>query len=103
MRGVINEVQIARKLTTSTLPPGYGELVANLKERIRAAQLQAALSINRELVLLYWQIGRDILERQHREQWGARVIDRLSADLRHSFPEMQGFSPRNLKGSGAKF
>jgi len=48
-------------------------------------------------VLLYWRIGRDILVRQKKEGWGARVIDRLSADLRAAFPEMQGFSPRNLK------
>lgn len=49
------------------------------------------------LVLLYWQIGRDILTRQQQQGWGAKVIDRLAADLRDSFPEMKGFSPRNLK------
>lgn len=53
--------------------------------------------MNRELVLLYWQIGRDILKRQAEQGWGAKVIERLSQDLRVSFPEMQGFSPRNLK------
>ena len=47
--------------------------------------------------MLYWQIGRDILDRQHRESWGAKVIDRLAADLKRAFPEMKGFSPRNLK------
>jgi hypothetical protein len=49
------------------------------------------------MVLLYWQIGRDILQRQTHEGWGAKVIDRLSADLRRAFPEMTGLSPRNLK------
>jgi predicted nuclease of restriction endonuclease-like (RecB) superfamily len=52
---------------------------------------------NRELVLLYWQIGRDILARQAEQGWGAKVIDRLAADLRTAFPDMKGFSPRNLK------
>lgn len=75
----------------------YAELLLTLKERIHAAQVQAALSVNRELVLLYWQIGREILNRQATEQWGSKVIERLSADLRYEFPDMQGFSPRNLK------
>jgi predicted nuclease of restriction endonuclease-like (RecB) superfamily len=82
---------------TARTPAGYRELLAELKQRIRAAQLRAALSVNRELVLLYWQVGRDILARQARQGWGAKVIDRLSADLRREFPEMKGFSPRNLK------
>lgn len=79
------------------LPTGYADVLADLKGRIRAAQVRAALAVNRELVLLYWGIGRAILERQQREGWGARVIDRLSVDLRREFPEMKGFSPRNLK------
>ncbi|MBI3652748.1 MAG: DUF1016 domain-containing protein [Acidobacteria bacterium] len=76
---------------------GYEEFLRDLKTRIRTAQVRAALSVNRELVLLYWQIGRDILQRQTQKGWGAKVIDRLSADLRKAFPEMKGFSPRNLK------
>jgi len=79
------------------LPAGYASFLDGLKTRIRAAQVKAALAVNAELVLLYWRIGRDILVRQDKEGWGARVIDRLSADLRAAFPEMQGFSPRNLK------
>ncbi len=55
------------------------------------------MAVNRELVLLYWQIGRDILARQASQGWGAKVIDRLAHDLRNAFPEMKGFSPRNLK------
>jgi hypothetical protein len=53
--------------------------------------------VNAELVLLYWSLGRDILARQQKEGWGAHVIDRLSGDLRAAFPEMRGFSTRNLK------
>jgi len=48
--------------------------------------LRASIAVNRELVLLYWQIGRDILDRQQRENWGAKVIDRLAADLKREFP-----------------
>jgi predicted nuclease of restriction endonuclease-like (RecB) superfamily len=87
----------AAKKTIDLLPQGYAELLGQLKERIRSAQLRAAIAVNRELVLLYWQIGREILTRQGHEGWGAKVIDRLAADLRRSFPEMTGLSPRNLK------
>ena len=80
----------------SPLPADYAAWVAELKARIHGAQQRATLAVNRELVLLYWQIGRDILERQGREGWGAKVIERLAQDLRNAFPEMKGFSPRNL-------
>jgi predicted nuclease of restriction endonuclease-like (RecB) superfamily len=76
---------------------GYDEFLRDLKERIQQAQLRAALSVNRELVLLYWEIGRDILTRQQQQGWGAKVIDRLARDLRRAFPGVKGFSPRNLK------
>ena len=79
------------------LPQGYASLLNDLKERIRAAQVRAAVAVNRELVLLYWDIGRDILGRQMEQGWGSKVIDRLAADLHREFPEMTGFSPRNLK------
>ena len=79
------------------IPEGYDEFLRGLKERIRTAQVRAALAVNRELVLLYWRIGHDILERQSQSRWGSKVIDRLAADLRNAFPEMSGFSPRNLK------
>lgn len=76
---------------------GYSEFLQDLKARIRQAQVRAALSVNRELVLLYWGIGREILQRQQMAGWGAKVIDRLAKDLRSEFPEMKGLSPRNLK------
>lgn len=78
-------------------PSGYAQWLAELKEKIRTAQLRASLAVSRELILLYWQIGREILQRQGREGWGAKVIDRLAHDLRVAFPGMRGFSPRNLK------
>lgn len=84
-------------ISLTSEPDGYADWLADLKGRIGAAQQRATLSVNRELVLLYWQIGRDILARQAAQGWGARVIDRLARDLRTAFPEMKGFSPRNLK------
>lgn len=86
-------------MTTSPplIPVDYIDLLSDLKARVRSARLAAVVSVNRELVKLYWSIGRDVLARQAREGWGAKVIDRLAADLRAEFPEMKGFSPRNLK------
>jgi predicted nuclease of restriction endonuclease-like (RecB) superfamily len=74
----------------------YTEFLQSLKEKITKAQVRAALAVNRELVLLYWQIGREILERQKAQGWGAKVIEQLSKDLRSAFPEMKGFSRTNL-------
>jgi predicted nuclease of restriction endonuclease-like (RecB) superfamily len=78
-------------------PEGYADWLTDLKARIHAAQQRAALAVNTELVQLYWQIGRDILDRQAQQGWGAKVIDRLAHDLRTAFPDVKGFSPRNLK------
>jgi hypothetical protein len=80
----------------ASVPTGYGPLLAELKSRVRAAQVRAALSVNRELIALYWDIGRVILQRQQAEGWGAKVVARLAADLRAEFPEMTGFSRANL-------
>lgn len=78
-------------------PIGYLELLQELKTRIRGAQVRASLAVSRELILLYWSIGRDILSRQGSEGWGTRVIDRLSHDLQNEFPGVEGFSTRSLK------
>ncbi|WP_165250930.1 PDDEXK nuclease domain-containing protein [Paludisphaera soli] len=78
-------------------PEGYEAFLVDLKGLIKTAQLRAALAVNRELVLLYWRIGREVLARQRDQGWGAKVVDRLAADLHHAFPEMSGLSPRNLK------
>ncbi len=75
----------------------YEDFLRDLKNRIRTAQVRAALAVNRELVLLYWQIGRDILSRQQQQGWGAKVIEQLAKDLQQEFPDMKGFSSRNLK------
>lgn len=78
------------------VPEGYALWLDELKGRIHGAQQRAALAVNRELVQLYWQIGRDILQRQATQGWGSKVIERLAHDLRVSFPGMKGFSRANL-------
>ena len=83
--------------STAALPTDYAPLLADIKARVQTARIKAGLAANRELLALYWDIGRLILDRQKREGWGAKVIDRLSADLQSEFPGQQGFSPRNLK------
>jgi predicted nuclease of restriction endonuclease-like (RecB) superfamily len=75
----------------------YPALLASIKERIQSAQLRAAVSVNRELVVLYWGIGKEILDRQEDQGWGTKVIENLARDLKRSFPDMEGFSVRNLK------
>lgn len=77
--------------------PAYGEVLHTLKQKIRQAQVKAALAVNTEMVLLYWEIGQTILHNQAQEGWGTKVIDQLSQDLSSAFPDMKGFSPRNLK------
>lgn len=81
----------------TALPSDYAVILDDLKQRIQQERLRTVMAANAAMVLLYWDIGRTILERQAREGWGARVIDRLSIDLRDAFPDMQGLSPRNLK------
>ncbi|MBF0507612.1 MAG: hypothetical protein HQK57_01640 [Deltaproteobacteria bacterium] len=79
------------------IPDGYVEWLADLRRRVSESQLRAALSVNAELIRLYWDIGREIQHRQIVQGWGAKIIDRLADDLRRAFPEMKGFSPTNLK------
>lgn len=81
---------------SSLLPSGYGPLLTDLKARVRAAQVKASLSVNRELILLYWHIGREILRAQKAEGWGTKVVERLAKDLAAEFPEMGGFSRTNI-------
>lgn len=78
------------------IPVGYKELLSDLKTRIRAAQVKAALSVNRELILLYWHIGKSIVERQRTEGWGKAIVVRLASDLQKEFPGVSGFSSQNI-------
>ena len=80
-----------------TAADSYGATLKEIKERVQRERLKVVLSANSAMVQLYWDIGDVILKRQATEGWGTRVIDRLSADLSREFPDMRGFSPRNLK------
>ena len=79
------------------LAAAYASLLSQVQERIRSERLRVVSAANEALVLLYWDIGQAILYRQEQEGWGAKVIDRLSHDLWKVFPDLRGFSPRNLK------
>ena len=83
--------------THAGLPGDYVKVLNDIKKRIVQTRLRTVLSANSHMVLLYWDIGKVILQRQQKEGWGAKTIDRLSWDLHESFPDMSGFSPRNLK------
>jgi len=85
------------------LPADYRALLTDVKSRIRAAQLRASLSVNQELIQLYWDIGRLIVDRQQAEGWGAGVIDRLASDVQKAFPGLEGFSASNISRMRAFF
>ena len=80
-----------------TLPADYSEFLAEVKSRIASARTKAVLAANTSLIQMYWEIGNDILSREEREGWGAKVIDRLADDLRREFEGMTGLSRSNLK------
>lgn len=79
------------------LPRNYQELLHELKGRIRNAQIRAAFAVNQEMILLYWSIGREISGRFGREEWGGKIVDRLSRDLQSEFSGVEGFSARSLR------
>jgi len=81
----------------SGLPSDYSEVLGTIKARIQQERLRAVMMANSGMVLLYWDIGRMILERQQHSGWGAKIVDRLASDLHDAYPDMKGFSPRNLK------
>ena len=87
------------KIPPALIPPpeGYADWLTELKVQIHEAQQRAAQAVNLELVSLYWKVGHAILSRQKAQGWGAKVVDRLAHDLRAAFPDMHGFSVRNLK------
>jgi predicted nuclease of restriction endonuclease-like (RecB) superfamily len=79
-----------------TVPDGYVEWLTQLKADIRQTQTHAVLAVNSEMIMLYWRIGREIIERQAAQGWGKGIIPKLAADLRAEFPDVKGFSARNL-------
>jgi predicted nuclease of restriction endonuclease-like (RecB) superfamily len=83
-------------MSTTLSAPDYPAFLTALKDRILRARVSAARAVNRDLVLLYWDIGRGIVEKQQTAGWGDAVVERLAADLRAEFPDMRGFSLQNL-------
>ncbi|MDT3694981.1 MAG: PDDEXK nuclease domain-containing protein [Ignavibacterium sp.] len=81
----------------TNLPRNYQEILKQLKEKILSARTKAVYSVNTQLLEIYWEVGKTIIEQQATEGWGTKVIDRLSSDLRIEFPDMKGLSVRNLK------
>jgi predicted nuclease of restriction endonuclease-like (RecB) superfamily len=81
----------------SEMPEGYSDFITAVKNRISTQVIQTRLNANVDMIMMYWHIGHAILEKQKKEGWGTKVIDRMSYDLKAAFPQMSGFSPRNLK------
>jgi predicted nuclease of restriction endonuclease-like (RecB) superfamily len=81
---------------SAALPADYAPLLAEIKSRVQAARIKAGLAANRELLALYWDIGRLISEAQRAKGYGKQVVERLAADLQREFPGLAGFSPLNV-------
>lgn len=77
-------------------PAEYTKFITSLKTKIRSAQIKAAIAVNSELIRLYWEIGKDIFEKQEREAWGSKVLERVAKDLQNEFPGIEGFSRANM-------
>ncbi|MDX1902053.1 MAG: DUF1016 N-terminal domain-containing protein [Gammaproteobacteria bacterium] len=75
----------------------YRDFLRGIKERLKTAQIRAALAANSELVRFYWQLGADLMEKQKTHRWGSGFLEQFSHDMRQAFPEMQGLSVRNLQ------
>jgi predicted nuclease of restriction endonuclease-like (RecB) superfamily len=92
-----DRVRMPARGMSAGLPSNYAATLTEIKQRLHEGRLKAVTGANAALVLAYWDVGQVILERQHREGWGTRVIDRLSSDLREALPGMRGLSSRNLR------
>jgi predicted nuclease of restriction endonuclease-like (RecB) superfamily len=85
-------------MNLQTLPADeYKHFIQEIKQRIQAAQIKAAVTVNREMLLLYWDLGQSILQKQKAASWGDGFLKQMSKDLQDEFPEMKGFSVRNLE------
>ena len=91
------KIALSNKPKSSEITPsGYKAFIAGLKNKIRSSQVEAAISVNRELIRLYWSIGKDISEKQEKDKWGAGIIEKVARDMQNEFPGIEGFSPRNV-------
>ena len=74
----------------------YRAWIKELKSRIHSARIKIALTVNAQLIELYWDLGKAISEKIENSNWGSKIIEQISTDLKHEFPEIKGFSRRNL-------
>lgn len=88
--------KLSVKSAKNTIPSDYAGFIANLKEKIQSSQFKAALSVNREMIQLYWEVGKDIVDKQEKDGWGSKVIERVAKDLQNEFPGIEGFSRTNI-------
>lgn len=86
-----------KKETSLHFNKDYKNFLQGVKKRLASSQIQAALAANRELIHFYWQLGRDLIDKQRAFKWAEQFLEQFSNDMRHEFPEMQGFSITNLK------
>ena len=96
MRNKKNNTPIVVSSHDVHLDSDYVQWIHDIKERFRGAQIKAAVKVNSEQLLFNWQLGRDIVLRKSEEKWGQGIVGQLSLDLQHEFPEVRGFSARNL-------
>ena len=87
---------ISKEMNDMIQHSDYRDWIAGLKQQIQRSQIKAALSVNSQVIMLYWDLGRQIVEKQEYARWGSGFIEQLSKDLREEFPEMNGFTSRNL-------
>lgn len=81
----------------SEMGDSYLQFIEEIKQEIQTQRISVVMKANSGMICLYWKIGKEILKKQEKEGWGAKVIDRMAKDLKDAFPEMSGFSPRNIK------
>ncbi len=81
---------------TEVSPASYAKFISSLKVRIHSSQLKAVVAANRELIKLYWEIGKAIVEKQEQEGWGSKVLERVAKDLQREFTRIEGFSRANI-------
>ena len=90
------KIKNKKELKLNNIDNSYIQILENIKSAIRIAQIKASLAVNSELIILYWKIGKIILQQQKEQGWGAKVIENISKDLQNSFPNMKGLLSRNL-------
>ena len=93
----MNGLLVKQNDESLSLDVNYKNFLQEIKDRLKRAQIRAALAANTELVRFYWELGNELIEKQKQYSWGEKFLEQFSRDLRAAFPEMRGFSVTNLK------